>query len=615
MTMLTMWISRSLRRKIFVGYVILVAVIAAVGVWAIYNVLELNKVLVDITKENYISVLAAENMIAAIERQDSGQLFMLTGEGERGRAICEAGRKEFAYWFEREANNITLPGEDELVTQVRDASERYDHLFTVLQSLMDAGQAAAARRLYFEEIQPVFGNIRGNLQSILRINDAEFMAGNARSGAKARQAALSVAAVAGSAVVFGVLFALALSKAVVKPTVRLTDAIRRIREGNLNETVAITSQDELGTLASEFNNMLSRLRDYENALHGRLAVEQQKALAIVRSMKDGVLLLDGNRRIVMLNPAASAILGIDGERAVGEPVSGTALRSAIGRRIEKVVGSGGEAAKDTVASKRGDAEAFYEIETVPFCIDAQEMGWVVILKDVTYFKLLEQKKAAFLASVAHELRTPLTSISMGVGILNEGGAKNAADGELLAIIQEETDRLRSLVDDLLELSRLDSGPRQLNLQPVSIAELLERAVAPFRLRAEANQVSLLTEVAENLPAVEWDADKIQSVVANLIDNALRYTEAGGTITVGARQRGSSIRLSVADSGPGIPADLQDRIFDSFYQIKGKPAGKAGLGLAICKAIVKRHGGKIWADSVEGRGATFRVELPIKAKTS
>lgn len=610
-----MWTKQSLRRQILVGYFILVGVIAAVGVWAIYNVLQLNKVLVDITKENYISVIAAENMIGALERQDSGQLFLLIGEDRRGREISEAGQRDFVYWLDREANNITLPGEDELVRQVEEAYGRYRQLYAIMQSQTAAGKTDDARRLYLNEIQPTFGAIRENLQVILKINDEEFMAGNARSGDTARQAAVSVAVASASAVIFGVLFAVALSKAVVKPTVRLTDTIRRIREGNLTETVETSSQDEMGTLAREFNSMLQRLRDYESVLYGRLAVEQQKALAIVRSMKDGVLLLDNNRRIVMLNPAAASILGAVAEAAIGQPFSGWAARSIIGKRIEKAIESDGETVKGAVAVKRAEGDYYYEIQVVPFAF-AQEGGLAVILKDVTYFKVLEQKKASFLAGVAHELRTPLTSISMGVGMLGESGSLKAkADKELLAIIQEETDRLRGLVDDLLELARLDSDRRQLKLSPVNVAALFERVAAPFRLRAEAAGVTFITDAAGKLLPALWDADKIQSVLGNLIENALRYTGAGGTITFRVAFCDPNILFSVDDTGSGIPAELQERIFESFYQVEGKAAGRAGLGLAICQAIVKRHGGEIWVESQEGHGAQFFVALPPKTKTS
>ncbi|HWQ61489.1 MAG TPA: ATP-binding protein, partial [Negativicutes bacterium] len=567
------------------------------------------------TKENYISVLAAENMIGAIDRQDSGQLLMLLGEGEPGRDICAAGQRDFAVWFDREANNITLPGEGELVKKVDDGYARYGQLFTVMQERLKAGETDAARELYLGEIQPVFSSIRDDLQAIQRMNDEEFMAGNARSGAKARHAAFSVAAFAGSAVFFGVLFAVALSKAVVRPTVRLTETVRRIREDNLTETVDSDSWDELGTLAKEFNLMLLRLREYEKILHGRLAVEQQKALAIMRSMKDGVLLLDGNWRVVMLNPAAASILGIDAGTAVGEPVATLPFPPAIGRQIEKALGASGAAVKGTVAVKRDGSEYYYEIEAVSFGF-AHEAGLAVILKDVTHFKVLEQKKAAFLAGVAHELRTPLTSISMGVGMLNESnGLLAESDKELLAIIREETGRLRGLVDDLLDLSRLDAGRRPLKLQQVNIRDLVERVVASFRLRAEACGVSLLTQVAGELPVAKWEDEKIQSVLANLIDNAFRYTGEGGTITLGAQSDGPVVRFSVTDNGPGIPVYLQERVFESFYQVEGRPAGKAGLGLTICAAIVKRHGGRIWVESEEGHGATFLVELPVEVKTN
>ncbi len=608
-----MWRKSSLRQKILIGYFILVAVIATVGAWSIYNVQQLNKVLTDITKENYISVLAAENMIGALERQDSGALFLLLGEKQQGLEIYQAGREEFQYWFDQEERNITLPNEGELVVRIKDNYSKYSQLLDALTRLNASGDGGGVRRMYLVEIYPLFNTIRADLQNVLAINHQEFIAGNARSGDTARQAAVSVAAVGGSAVIFGIIFALALSTAVVQPVIRLTETIKRIREGNLSETVAVSALDEMGNLASEFNSMLQRLRAYENVIYGKLAVEQQKALAIIQAMADGIVLLGQNQQVVMLNPAAEQILGIKSADAAGKYAGQVFLQPDIVRWLEQTGNSDQMLVERAVAIKAGRQEHFYEIEVTPFKT-WEETGNVIILKDVTNFKLLDKKKAEFLSGIAHEIRTPLTSITMGLGILNESSIlkENRSAIEILAVIQEETARLTTLMDEFLELSRFESGGAELKTQQLEVAALLERTIAAFRMQAEKVHIRLELSMSEPIPPVVWDAGKIQSVISNLITNALRYTPTGGRIVVTAGNAADAVLISVTDTGPGIPGKLQKKIFDKFFQMDARPTGKVGLGLAICKAIVKKHGGKIWVESREGQGATFFVELPIQA---
>lgn len=610
-----MWRERSLRQKILIGYFILVAVIATVGAWSIYNVRELNQVLADITKENYISVLAAQNMIGAIERQDSGELLLLVGERQQGLAICETGHQEFLYWFSLEEQNITIPNEGELVRSIKINYSKYSQLRDALYSRDAIDEPGVARTLYLAEIQPLFSAIRADLQTVLAMNHQEFMAGNSRSSDTARQAVLSVTGVGGSAVIFGIIFAIALSRAVVQPIVHVTEAVKRIREGNLNETVSITSFDEMGELAREFNSMLLRLRAYEEALYGKLAVEQQKALAIVQAMADGIVLIEQNQRIVMLNPAAEKIIGLNSNDAVGKFATQVFHQPVMGNLLNQAGNSEKNFIERTVTIKVEGREHFYEIEAVPFQDGVEVTGYAVILKDVTYFKLMDKKKSEFLSGIAHEIRTPLTSITMGVGILNENSALKDNQGalELIAVIQEETLRLTTLVDELLELSRFESGRTELKIQQLEVATLLERIVASFQIQAKKAQVQLEISVAGDIPAVKWDADKVQSVISNLLANALRYTPVGGRISVKAAPATNTVLLSVTDTGPGIPIQLQNKIFDKFYQMEARPAGKVGLGLAICKAIVKRHSGKIWVDSSDGQGATFFVELPIQCR--
>ncbi|MGE5599724.1 MAG: sensor histidine kinase, partial [Bacteroidota bacterium] len=303
--------------------------------------------------------------------------------------------------------------------------------------------------------------------------------------------------------------------------------------------------------------------------------------------------------------------------AMGKDIAEVTRQPVLHEMIETALETGRAPHNRTVVIESAEKRRFYDAEVVPLKTDREGrrsdgvLGMVVLLKDVSYFKRVEKLKSDFLSDVSHEIRTPLTSITMGVGMLRESKSLAAMEREsgLLAMVSMEAERLTKLVEELLLLSRLESGKIQLNLAETELPGLVERASAPFRPQAESKRIDLRTEIEEHLPSVLADPDKLHSVVSNLIANALRYTPEGGCIIIRASRRGNGFGISVADTGPGIPQTVRERIFDRFSQLEDRPGGQAGLGLAISKALVEAHGGKIWLESEPGKGSTFHFTIP------
>jgi NtrC-family two-component system sensor histidine kinase KinB len=240
------------------------------------------------------------------------------------------------------------------------------------------------------------------------------------------------------------------------------------------------------------------------------------------------------------------------------------------------------------------------------------LGAVLLLRDVTRLKELDRLKSEFVSIASHELRTPLTAMSMSMDLLMESteGKLNETEHELIAVAYEELRRLHSLINDLLDLSKIESGKLAMELSPVAIASLADKAVEVFEAQAAEKSVELKSEISRVLPAVQADPNKITWVLTNLIANALRFVDKGGRVRISADHVGEWVHVSVADDGPGIPVEQQSRIFDKFVQVKSdKSVGGTGLGLAICKEIVRAHKGTIWVDSEPGRGSTFTFALP------
>jgi NtrC-family two-component system sensor histidine kinase KinB len=242
-------------------------------------------------------------------------------------------------------------------------------------------------------------------------------------------------------------------------------------------------------------------------------------------------------------------------------------------------------------------------------------GVVLLLRDVTRLKKLDRLKSEFVMTASHELKTPLQSLGMSIELLREGAFEKLDDKQkqLLNAAGEELARLKSLISDLLDLSKIEAGKVEMELGPMPPRVLAERAVGIFKAQAEEKRIELVTDMPTDVPEVQADANKITWVLTNLIANALRYADS--RITVTARHAGGWVHLSVADDGEGIPPEYQSRIFEKFVQVKsGKSMGGTGLGLAICKEIVRAHKGTIWLDSTPGEGSTFTFALPVAQQT-
>jgi NtrC-family two-component system sensor histidine kinase KinB len=239
------------------------------------------------------------------------------------------------------------------------------------------------------------------------------------------------------------------------------------------------------------------------------------------------------------------------------------------------------------------------------------VGVILLMRDVTRLKELDLLKSEFIMTASHELKTPLTSIGMGIDLLIERTADTLAedDKELLEAAHEDIESLKELVNDLLNLSKIESGTIAMSFEPLDVEDLFQRTAALLTPQAEKKSVALTWHAQERLPRVKADADKILWVLTNMIGNSLRYTQKGGYIKLAALKHGRQVHVSVEDNGSGIPYEYQAKIFDKFVQIKGdKNPGSSGLGLSICKEIVRAHGGSIWVDSAPGKGSTFTFTL-------
>lgn len=607
-----------LRSKILIGYALLLTPIMLVWGWSIFNLARLGDASEAILQENYRSILAAENMIDVIERQDSNTLLLLIGD-EAGMAEFRRHEVEFLEWLGRAGDNITLENETETIEAIERGYLAYLESFSTLHGLLLTDEAAALP-YYQETILPTFRQVRDSCISLREINQNAMLAASIEAQNVAGRAIWSTAVIGVISVVMGLSFSLFLANILSRPLGEMTRAAERIARGDYNINLSVKSKDELGILADELVSMSQELKSYHELNLSQILAEKQRSEAIIRSISDGIIVVNGDFEVIALNPAAAQILG-------------TTFDEARDRHFLDIVGNRSlyEQAKTLIESGNGlsaSAEArqsVLEIETKAGTqyyntavtrVETQDhymLGAVLLLQDVTKLKELDRLKSDFVATASHELRTPLTGIAMSIGLLveNAGEKLSADERELLAAAQGDVQRLRALVNDLLDLSKIESGRMEMAFEMVKPSLLAERAASTMEQQAGQAKIDLTTTVSEDLPPVKADPNKITWVLTNLIANGLRYTNGGGSVGVSGRKIGRFVHLAVTDTGAGITLEHQSKIFDKFVQVTSdRSIGGSGLGLAICKEIVKAHGGTIWVESTPGEGSTFTFTLPL-----
>lgn len=398
------------------------------------------------------------------------------------------------------------------------------------------------------------------------------------------------------------LVAFLLSRRLSGPLVQMDRVARGMAAGDFSRRVKVTTNDEVGALGRTINSLSEQLQGTLEML----SREKDRLARILESMSDGVVTFDVDRHVVMANPQAEAMVGALGSGFEESP-QGQALVSLV--RESLVKGTPGEAVLVV-----GNREL--EVRMAPMRGDSGETaGIVTLLHDVTREREVERMRRDFVANVSHELRTPLSYLQgYAEAVLDGIGQNPEAQKKYCEIILDETLRLRRLVTDLLDLSQLEAGRLPLSKQPMGLSALLHRV--KFKMEGTAREKGVKLDIAapDSLPLVIADEDRIEQVVINLVDNALRHTPSGGSVIIGVQTypENNEVLVSVADTGEGIPPEDVERVWERFYKVdKARTrSGGTGLGLAIVRNIILAHGGQVSATSQLGKGSTFSFSLPI-----
>jgi two-component system phosphate regulon sensor histidine kinase PhoR len=397
---------------------------------------------------------------------------------------------------------------------------------------------------------------------------------------------------------------------------RLKGFSDRVAQGDLRPMPSEGPRDEIAELSDSLNETAAWMDRTIRSLSG----ERNRSSAILRSMVEGVAVIDAQERIVFCNRAFSEVWNLDAAAIEGRPVIEAVrnpdLLGLIRRALQGEEGLRSEIAMGIVQQRSFSVTATPVIALEGALTGGRPAGAVLVLHDVSELRRLERVRHDFVANVSHEFKTPLTAIQGFAETLLSGALEDPRNNRrFLEIIRDHATRLAVLTDDLLKLARIEAGKLEVQFGPVQLAEVIERCVETSQFKAARKRITLEIDLPPNLPLVYGDASLLRDVVQNLLDNAVQYTPETGRVRISAHADQGQAVVGVDDTGIGIPLADQERIFERFYRVdaaRSREAGGTGLGLSIAKHIVEAHGGRLWVESEVGHGSKFSFSLSLAA---
>lgn len=599
----------TLRQKLSLGFGGLLLVIAWVGVHSVLQFRELGRAVDVVLRENYESILACQEMKDALNRMDSGAAFILLGHDEEGRDLLATNEPRFEEALETELRNITIPGEEEKAALLKQLFHQYQ---SALGTVRDPKVAVGPRDdAYFAVLLPLFHRIREAADGIQQMNQENMVAMDLRARRQAEVAQRQMYIMLLAATSLSAVFLYLTGGWILLPITRLIRSAEEIRRGNLDLVVQSTSRDEIGQLSEAFNAMAASLREFRRTDQAKLIRSQRSIRQTLNSLPEVIAVLDLGGVVEVSTEPAREAFGLKPAarlRDLPHPWLTDLFEQAL--RGGRLAGSR-EMSGAVQHFVRGE-ERFFHPEAIPIMdSDKQPAGVVLVLRDVTRQRHQDEMKGGVISTVSHQLKTPLTSVRMALHLLLEDrmGPLTEKQAELLVTAREEAERLDRILEELLDIGRIESGKVPMEFRPVLPHEMVSEAVEPYRGAARDGGVSMTVALPGDLPRVWADPARISHLFANLLSNALRYTPPGGTISITAEEEGEQVRFKVSDTGVGIPERYLPRIFEHFFRVPGQEPGTGvGLGLAIVKDIVEAHGGIVGVESLEGAGSTFFFSL-------
>ncbi len=594
----------TLKTKITLAFTTMLLLLLAVSGYMLYALDRLDRTSRNVLKDNLYSVELGQHMLQALDRLPYG-----------ADSADPQGKPRFEMLLAHEAGNVTEPGEQQIVDKLFEDVGSFNRLL--------ASDTTSAK-LWNDAV----GRLRQDTYAMMSLNRQALTHKNEAANRTALQQRRYVLALLTFAILTSLLFVLSVPEAAVVPLRRLSASIDHAANQDFTASIPVEGHDEFATVGRSFNQMLVQLQSYRTSSLAELMAERNRVASIVNTLDEGLLLVDQNRRLIVVNPVASALLAVPAAQLLGRRVDEVAAENDLFREMLRyldVPPPKREQETPLITIAQQGEEVYYRLsvhDVVGFnqALDKNEfVGSILTLRNISEFKKLDQAKSNFLATVSHELKTPLSSINFSLKLLQNGkvGPLNPEQQNIVLTLKQENQRLLKLVGELIDVSRLESGNIQLNFQPSHIHDIVQFAADTIQLQLKPKQLTLNVQVPTNLPPVRADIEKTTWVLLNLLANAIRYSPEQEQIRIYAAVApdGQQVQVSVQDSGPGIAPQYQEKIFQRFVQIPDKNGykGGSGLGLSIAREFITSQGGQLWVSSELGAGSTFVFTLPVAGK--
>ncbi|CAD0002026.1 HAMP domain-containing sensor histidine kinase [Flavobacterium salmonis] len=571
-----------IKTKLNLGVGLLFLMIIILSLVSAYSVFLIKQDTENILKSNYNTLEYSRNMISALDGIKLGSKETI---------------QNFEENLEKQTHNITEPGE-------KQATEKLKESFALLAK-NNADEAVKAQIR-----QDIFAIMKLNLDAIKQKSDI------AKKTAETSNFSIAIVGTLCFLIAFNLL--VNLPNNIANPIRELTLSIKEIANKNYSERVHFTSHSEFGDLAKSFNTMAQKLKEYHDSNVYKLLFEKKRLETLINNMNDPIIGLDNEGIVLFANDEALKIIGLKSENIINTQASELAVTNDLIRSLILKESENEIPKKQPLKIFANGKESYFEKEILNITITPTgeekeiNIGDVIILRNITLFKELDFAKTNFIAIVSHELKTPIASIKLSLQLLENAktGDMNDDQKQLVESIKDDSQRLLKITGELLNLSQLETGNIQLNIEKSNPYAIVNYAVEAVKVQADQKQIQLIINAAENLKNVKADSEKTGWVLINYLSNAIRYSSEKSTIFIKLKEENNQIVFQVIDTGKGIDPRYKDKVFDKYFQIPGSPKSGTGLGLAISKEFIEAQNGTVGVESNLGLGSTFWFALNV-----
>src|SRR5450432_77032 len=560
-----------LKTKLSAGLIFLFTVILVFGILGIVSINRLSQDAGQVLKNNHESIVYSNNMLKALDnikiQKDALKIFE-DNLGKQEKNITEIGEKEVTQELRQDFNELKANPED---------PSNYPQIRLSLTRIFDLNEMAILRK--HKAVEHTADSAKFWLTTIFTI-----------------------------LILVSFTFIFNLPGIISNPILKLSEGIKGIANKDYSSRIVIKQHDEFGELAKSFNDMAEKLDEYEHSNLSQIKFEKSRIETIIDQMRDGIIGLDENRRILFLNVVAEKLLGVKESDIIGKYAPDVALKNDLMRTLLQDSNE-----KQELKIYADNKESYFNKDVLNVTSNSIIIGQVIVLRNITLFHELSEAKTNFVATVSHELKTPISSIKMSAQLLTDSrvGNVNAEQQELIKSIGDDAERLLKITGELLNMSQVETGNIQLKLLATRPADIIDQAVQAVNVQAQQRNITFELEMDPNIPLIQSDVEKSTWVLINFLTNAVKYSPESNMVHVAVHKKNGSVQFTVQDHGQGIDERYLPKIFDRYFKVPGKhERNGSGLGLAISKEFIEAQEGKIWVQSEVGTGSIFGFSLKI-----